>query len=422
MNDTINATSNVWNETGRSEMECGMYETYTLARFVFISSASIIAIFGMVANTFLVHFFITHKAPNTPTTLYPGVLAFLDAAMGLFYMLIMVGDATVFYSSSQNLFNIYHLYIIPSFFLAKITQLAIPYVLIFATLERLVWASGGVKNKLLKKMYSVRGRYVTAILLLVICVLLRVPILFAFQIYEFPNCPYFLRTKMANLAPWVNDSIEYHIYDFHFLVIAQTFIPFGVLIVLNFMVVRRLARVQNANNLETQRPSTCSTQIQETFPPLLSPNDTQQFNFDRKSSSVAEKRFSLSIGHYDLHSLMPSRTSRRTNSAVRAAVYTMVGIVSSYLISNTLHLILTILERSKVQILQDPNDPDLASPFHTAFSDIVSFVYMFTSSIRILIIIACNPVIRVEILQRFHNFILKCKRTPIKQLTNGTAL
>ncbi|KAI6212988.1 hypothetical protein M3Y94_00095500 [Aphelenchoides besseyi] len=197
---------------------------------------------------------------------------------------------------------------------------------------------------------------------------------------------------------------------------------FGVLIVLNFMVVRRLARVQNANNLETQRPSTCSTQIQETFPPLLSPNDTQQFNFDRKSSSVAEKRFSLSIGHYDLHSLMPSRTSRRTNSAVRAAVYTMVGIVSSYLISNTLHLILTILERSKVQILQDPNDPDLASPFHTAFSDIVSFVYMFTSSIRILIIIACNPVIRVEILQRFHNFILKCKRTPIKQLTNGTAL
>ncbi|KAI6221972.1 G-PROTEIN-RECEP-F1-2 domain-containing protein [Aphelenchoides fujianensis] len=416
-----------WNETkSTAAMECGMYEIYTLARFLFLSGASLIAILGMVANAFLVHLFITHKpTANTPPTLYPGVLAALDCVLCAMYVAIMGADAAVFYLSSAYLFELFHLYIVQAFFLSKVTQLAIPYMLIFATLERLVWISGGVKNRLLKKMYSVRGRYVTIILSLGSCVCLRLPVLFAYEVQQFPDCPNFFRSKMANVAEWVGESQVYHFYDFHGLVIAQTFIPFGVLIVLNFMVVRRLARVQSSNDLETQRPSTCSTQMQEAMPPLLSPHDVQrEFSFDRKPSAAngGEKRFSMSIGHYDLHSLMP-RMSRRTNSAVRAAIYTMVGIVSSYLVSNSLHLVLTILERSKVKILEDPEDPNLASGFHTAFSDLVSFIYMFTSAIRILIYMGCNPQIRAEILQRLRNLSPACKRASLKQQqANGTAL
>lgn len=58
--------------------------------------------------------------------------------------------------------------------------------------------------------------------------------------------------------------------------------------------------------------------------------------------------------------------------------------------------------RSKTSILRDPVDPNLASSFHTAFSDTVSFVYMFTSAIRIVIYYVCNPAVREDLQQMLH--------------------
>lgn len=38
----------------------------------------------------------------------------------------------------------YHVYIVPAFVLSRIAQIAIPYMLIFATLERFVWIAGNM--------------------------------------------------------------------------------------------------------------------------------------------------------------------------------------------------------------------------------------------------------------------------------------
>jgi len=43
---------------------------------------------------------------------------------------------------SKSLFLLYHWYIVPAFVVARMAQLAIPYMLIFASLERLVWIGG----------------------------------------------------------------------------------------------------------------------------------------------------------------------------------------------------------------------------------------------------------------------------------------
>lgn len=44
-------------------------------------------------------------------------------------------------SHFQKLFLLYYIYIIPAFVISRIAQLAVPYMLIFATLERLNWIS-----------------------------------------------------------------------------------------------------------------------------------------------------------------------------------------------------------------------------------------------------------------------------------------
>jgi hypothetical protein len=83
---------------------------------------------------------------------------------------------------------------------------------------------------------------------------------------------------------------------------------------------------------------------------------------------------------------------------IRNAIYTMVVIVTSYLVCNTLHLILNILERMNALILQHATDERRSSTFYIIFSDTVSFLYMFSSAIRVGIYVKCNPQVRDDII------------------------
>lgn len=114
-------------------------------RFLFLSGASVLALLGLAANLFLFVLFSTRQSregTNTPATLYPRVLALLDACICAVYILLFGADAAVVYLRSRSLFLLYHMYIVPAFVLARMAQLAIPYMLIFASLERLVWIGG----------------------------------------------------------------------------------------------------------------------------------------------------------------------------------------------------------------------------------------------------------------------------------------
>lgn len=64
---------------------------------MFLLSASCIAFLGTFANIFLAYLFATRKYPNTPPTLYPGVLALLDAIICAVYILLFGADAVIFF-------------------------------------------------------------------------------------------------------------------------------------------------------------------------------------------------------------------------------------------------------------------------------------------------------------------------------------
>ncbi|KAL3083304.1 hypothetical protein niasHS_011106 [Heterodera schachtii] len=367
-------------EGSEEQQLCGEYEMYTLARFLFLSLSSVLALFGAAANAMLFVLFSSRAAlarANTPATLYPRVLALLDASICAGYILLFGADAAVIYLRIRPLFLLYHLYIVPAFVLSRICQLAIPYMLIFATLERLVWISSGkIRNSLLRRMYSVKGRHITVAFTLGACAVLRLPTYWATTVHEYPQCDDFFRTKTAGPADWVMNSRFFYVYDFHLLSIAQTVFPFFVLVAFNLVVVRRVSQLS---------PRRFSSALLRLPPPPTETNE-QKVSFGRASGGGRRSSF--------IHRLS-------LNGPVRSAVYTMVCIVCSYLLSNCLHLALTALERSNSALLRDPVDPTLASTFHTVFSDIVSFVYMFTSAARPLIYFACNPSTRAQIRRCF---------------------
>ncbi|CAK5073170.1 unnamed protein product [Meloidogyne enterolobii] len=368
-------------ETG--EPICGEYETYTLARFLFVSGASLFAFLGLAANLLLFYLFSqtrngsASKANQPPPTLYPRMLALLDACICAAYILLFGVDAISYGMRSKSLFLLYHWYIVPAFVVARMAQLAIPYMLIFASLERLVWIGGKLRNSLLRRLYSVQGRQITMAITLLACVLLRAPTVWATTVHHYPKCNDFFRSLSAGPADWVFESQFYQLYDFHLLSVAQTVFPFFLLLAINLIVIRRVSKAHLSKPLIHHEKKEKTTKTPTTQPILVNQLSTSNSFIKRKSS-------------FRIHKLTLS-------GPVRSAVYTMVCIVCTYLISNSLHLALTVLEKSNSALLKDPSDPSLASPFHTAFSDAVSFVYMFTSAIRILIYYSCNPQIRIQI-------------------------
>ncbi|ETN71080.1 hypothetical protein NECAME_14344 [Necator americanus] len=237
-------------------------------------------------------------------------------------------------------------------------------MLIFATLERLVWISENIRSRFLLIMYSTSGRYFTAIVSLLVCVALRLPTAFAMEVAVYPHCEDFFRTMTTQPREWTHHSKIYYFFDFHLMTITQTLVPFVILFALNIIIIRKI---------------TNTTQKKES---LCSPSQLQVDSLNCGNNEVISRSI---------------RPVKSVSASVRSAIMTMVAIVASYLISNTLHLILTVMERSDHPLLRDPHDPLLSSTFHTFFSDAVSFVYMFTSAIRLLIYFGCNPVIRADI-------------------------
>ncbi|EFO16461.1 hypothetical protein LOAG_12044, partial [Loa loa] len=349
-------------------------------------------------------------------------LAILDTLICILYIMLFGIDAAIVYLKASNLFILYHIYIVPAFVISRITQLAIPYMLILTTLERFVWISGQKTTKFLKRMFSDRGHQITIFLLLLCCIISRLPTAFAIVVRHFPNCDDFLRTQSTGPADWVHESKVYYFFDFHLLSVAQTFIPFIILVVFNFIIIRKLPKQssdeqrnsikeinqENGHYLLNQNFTSSHQQFQQEQNHVSISNALFEFGqSSRKASTLEYKSKSPSIilsskfkkcGDFLYErkseiSIMMTKPLLKMSTPVRDAVCTMFAIVTSYLISNSLHLILTILERSQISILRDPDDPMMASTFHTVFSDTVSFVYMFTSAIRI-IIYMYNPAIR----------------------------
>uniref|UniRef100_A0A0M3J1X6 G_PROTEIN_RECEP_F1_2 domain-containing protein n=1 Tax=Anisakis simplex TaxID=6269 RepID=A0A0M3J1X6_ANISI len=212
-------------------------------------------------------------------------------------------------------------------------------------------------------LVSVRIRCITVFYTLITCFVLRIPSLFALTVHRYDSCPDFVRSLAVEPQEWAMESEIYYFYDFYFIVFLQIFLPFGLLVGLNILIVIKLAKDTTVRKL------------------------SEAVSFNKRDDSIQKSNIS---------------------SSIRNAVCTMLAIVFSYLICNSLHLGLTILERTQSSILITEEDETLASPFYTIFGDTVSILYMFTSSIRISIYAKFNPRMRRHIIAVFVELCTKC--------------
>ncbi|CAB3397913.1 unnamed protein product [Caenorhabditis bovis] len=163
---------------------CGYTEEVTFTRFVYISIGGVVALFGCFFNILLGYLFTFKKLANSPPQLYPAILAFLDALLCLFFLMIFVVDVNMIYNKSEWMFVAFHRYVILTFCAAKLVQFLIPYMLMLGTFERYTWIDNQNRKLLL---FRPRYRTLTLLILLATAIALRIPSALALTVTEFPK-------------------------------------------------------------------------------------------------------------------------------------------------------------------------------------------------------------------------------------------
>uniref|UniRef100_A0A158P6P5 G_PROTEIN_RECEP_F1_2 domain-containing protein n=1 Tax=Angiostrongylus cantonensis TaxID=6313 RepID=A0A158P6P5_ANGCA len=390
--------------------ECGFFEGYTLQRFVIITAFSMVSIFGILANMLLMAVFWR----TLPSSVYLACLSSMDMLICLTYLLLFGVDAGFVYLRNKTLFFLYHRYIVPIFFIAKTVQFAIPFLLILITLERYVWTTKEKTRLVFAPVFNDKGRCITVSILVGLSIIIRLPVLLATEVKQFPNCNDYFRSESVSPAEWASHSHAYYVFDLHVITAVQTCLPFFVLLILNLIIVHRLVKyvtlkprlsgvAVNKNLLDAQGTFTenyvllemAGELMRETLMKRLQKHIRQIISHVTGASNavlaVPVFRSFLNLAYH--------RSTRDNRSQLRNAIYTMLAIVMSYLVCNGVHLFLTFLERTDnvFSLLYDSEDPNQSSNFYIALSDTVSICYMVSSAIRILIYAKCNTKLRHEI-------------------------
>ncbi|CAI2333706.1 unnamed protein product [Caenorhabditis sp. 36 PRJEB53466] len=360
------------------EEVCGLYEGYSTRRFIIITGCTTVALFGVLANMLLMAVF----RRSLPSSIFLAALATCDALICLTYLLLFGVDAGIVYLKNTTLFFLYHRYIVPVFFIAKVVQFAIPFILILITFERYLWTCTEPKRKTFSAIFDERGRIVTVVFVCLTSVALRFPVLYAIKVESFPDCKDYFRSESMAQTEWAINSELWHIFDFHVITTIQMLFPFVVLLLLNLTIINRLVAEKRENMYPVLRGTGTTT-------------EAKKVSFVQ--GNLPENYVLLQVAADVIKESLIHRSSRSKRSQLRNAIYTMLAIVTSYLVCNGVHLFLTILERFDPSYLYDSVDSSQSSTFYIVLSDTVSICYMVSSAIRILIYAKCNPKLRQEI-------------------------
>ncbi|GMR36257.1 hypothetical protein PMAYCL1PPCAC_06452 [Pristionchus mayeri] len=392
----INDSSNSTNGTD----ECGYSEgPVSLQRFIIIFVCSLLASVGVLCNLILLAVF----RRSLPSSVFLAGLSLLDALLCLTYVLLFGVDASCNHLQLEFLFRLYHDYLKIIFFLCRVVQFAMPYMLILATLERFTWTAGEHVRRFLSCLFSDKGRQITAMAIILLSLAFRIIVYFSFEIVEFPDC----EDLFSSMSPVPNPFVEYdiyQIYEVHVVTSLQTVIPFIVLIVLNAMIIIKMCgekrdqgiinRMRSAaEEVRAEREAMQREQVE-----VCTQHMVKKASIIANSSSLPEHYVLMEVTNGMVQESFNSKSNREKAIQLRNAVFTMLVIVLSYLVCNGLHLFLLYYEKLSPSDLY-VGDSRVSTSFYIALSDAVSISYMLSSAIRLFIYAKCNPKLRKELKQ-----------------------
>ncbi len=203
--------------------KCFEQNPVSFDRFVLIVGIGCpMAFCGIITNSVLLRFFADKKRRNSPY-LYLAALAVLDILFCLNYILIMGGDAFSIYTESGILWLIWTNYSIILYGFCRIVELACPYIIIAATIERYILSSDS-ENRVLKTLTSNLARRIIICAILVLTFAMRGVVLGTMKRdFAHENCTHSYFAYYSVAGTQIVYSEMYQHYDLYFMPVIQTF-------------------------------------------------------------------------------------------------------------------------------------------------------------------------------------------------------
>lgn len=366
--DEFASTNRSFNEN-QSICENNVYDNSQYIMIIYVGSP--IAVLGIFSNILLVILFGGRNNCGT-TNLYFIVLAFLDICICLLYILLFAVDVLAVSFEIHWLWHLWVRYVIPFLALSRIIQLTSTYIVVAATVERFFII---VSSRMVMKLfYPPKRRLYTILFISFMTSMIRLPSFWDYELVYQHVCQNVNNFSTITIQDYLMQNVFYKtVYNFYIMHLVQLFIPVIALIALNTAIVYSLKRqLSLAKRFACLFPETVLTQG------------------------------AIKTG--------------LSKDKVRRATYTLLAIVTSYLLCNTVNLFLSIMEHvAKKPYLEDEHDNP--TDLYNFLSDLVSFLFMFNSSIRLFIHLASNESFRIQILTL--TFIQKKKKSSNVSMCNG---
>lgn len=307
------AETNLMNSTDTADSDnqtmC-MHNSYNYSQYIIIIYlGSPIAILGIFSNILLAVLFGGRHNCGT-TNIYFSVLAFLDIGICALYVMLFAVDALALYNEIHPLWEVWMIYVLPFLALSKIIQLTSTYIVVLATVERFFIVAN---CKLISRSFCTpRKRQAIIAILILTITMLRLPTYWEYKLIERPDCVGVDQFSTIQIDLLLMGNAFYkEVYNFYMMHVIQVFVPITSLVVLNAIIVYQLRRqLSLAKRFVCLFPEKCVSQ------------------------QVIETGLS--------------------KDKVRKATYTLVAIVTSYLVCNSVNLLLSIMEYiSKKPYLED---------------------------------------------------------------------
>lgn len=302
---------------------------------------AVISLLGMGMN-FVVAFVLGKLIYHYPTPLiYLFTLALIDLLFCFEYIILLSVQIYFDYFNWLQLYVWWSTYSPTALTLSKVLQTASTYLIVVASVERFMDV-GGFNGSTPNCTNQSRLLVISAVV--AFSILFRFPSFWEIELVEVINCTGFSRFHLDS-SKLAKDPL-YKFYSFYTVNILQVFLPFALLILLNFGIIYR---IRGAMKQE------------------------EAILFRRQSAwQAASKQESL-----------------------RAATRMLGCVVATYLLSNILSLTITIMEHSNREFLQSHNQ------FYTFSVDCISLLYVLTAATRLLIYVSCSEKIRREVSSLF---------------------
>ncbi|KAL3090553.1 hypothetical protein niasHS_005465 [Heterodera schachtii] len=348
-----------------------------------------LALLSFLFNAFFSLVFALNKRLRRSSLYYFGVLALLDLALAINYLALM---SVPVYMDQFRLLWLYHLflaYLRPMLCFSYFAMFASVFMILLATSERLLQTFSGHK---IVKTRRILQRHRPQVTLLVMCLSFayKMSIYFEIEVIEIANCTDFERFEVRSAV----EGEEWKFYRFWWMFVFRNVIdhivPFFLLIILNFFIIRALNRehIRATHSFATAAASASALTLRGSS----ASSDDGRASAAAAAAAAARRESFCPKGsgrRLQRHALTLAEDNAQKKN-LRAATRTLIAVVSMYLMSKVLQVAVTFFETfSTDEMIYEANYGPFR-PLYSYVNDAISILTLLSSTLRFPVYCACN--------------------------------